>query len=243
MVHKVFSQTDTVSNKQWTCQLRNSRCLAFTKNKVGGQPRQCNRVTFRHPFCLQHCKNYLGLTVKPSRIAGCGLVATKTFKVGDVLLPYTGQEERRADLQANGIHDLPYAFATTSGNVMNAACQRGLAAYANASLHGQHKANITTVMGIIRMPEHQHFFGPPDPQTGMCEVQTQAPSHAINPFRMKKGWKRIHVSLLQSMSGKSYPWFVCTRPISVGDEILLTYGPDTKKILQMIHSTIPSTCS
>ena len=67
----------------------------MARNRHGSGP-QCGRYSFRHPFCLQHTKEKLGVEIRPSGIHGCGLFALRTFKKGDVIVPYTGDPSSRA---------------------------------------------------------------------------------------------------------------------------------------------------
>lgn len=215
-------------NNVYVCDLENKQCLA--KNKNGSR---CKRKTFRNPFCLQHCNQHLGLTIKPSVIipgAGCGLFATRDFRVGDVLLPYTGK------LESNTGPPNPYSMTLVpSTQRINSCCLRGIAAYANNPLRNVSHANVTTIQATISSDPAwlARSFGPPDTTTGLCPVISTR-------LRREKKWKRIHPILLRCFQNQTLPWVICTRPIASGDEIFLNYRQPS--LLRMIHSTIPRSC-
>lgn len=64
---------------EFECGIVYRQCKALIRN---GRGPRCQRTTFRHPFCLQHCRQLLGLEVRPSGLpgAGCGLFAAVDFK-------------------------------------------------------------------------------------------------------------------------------------------------------------------
>jgi len=71
-------------------------------------------TTTTHPFCGQHTKEHLGVSVRKSNIpmAGLGLFAERTFKADDRIVEYSGerlttdQYDRRYDRDAMGSYGI-----------------------------------------------------------------------------------------------------------------------------------------
>lgn len=59
-----------------------------------GRNGRCQRkTTITHPYCAQHTRMVLGVSVRKSQIpnAGLGLFAEKSFKTGDYVAQYSGE--------------------------------------------------------------------------------------------------------------------------------------------------------
>ena len=80
-----------------------------------GDKGRCKRMTMiTHPFCGQHTKEHLGISVRKSNIpqAGLGLFAEKPFAIDDRIVEYsgekltTGQYDRRYDKDSMGSYGI-----------------------------------------------------------------------------------------------------------------------------------------
>jgi ribonuclease HI/exonuclease III len=102
----------------------------------------CPLVTLFHaPYCMSHAVSILGLTVKPSPIpdAGLGLFATREFAPGSHLTSYLGEILSKEQLEARYGDDsftAPYAVSVSTNIFIDAACFRGIGAYANGARNG-----------------------------------------------------------------------------------------------------------
>lgn len=216
----------------------------------GGDGQQCRRRTFRHPFCSQHGARPFGVTVRRSRVHGCGLFAVRAFRAGEVMLPYTG--ETRAVLQQPvdpGLGERtgsPYAFAharppaedrradTLPGRgrtlLVDAACSRGWAAYANHSDH----PNVQATAAVLEGPESP-AWGPTDPSSGLRRVLPRRGS-----AYHRSGWRYIPALFVDRFQKKNTVWLSAVRNIAAGEEILLDYGDP--EVLRVRHRTAPLPC-
>lgn len=224
----------------FTCALEITRCVAH--NQRDG--RRCRRRTVRHPFCLSHARSLCGVTVGRSPIAGCGLFATRPLAVGDVIVPYTGEEFRDVwDLQRRqGRRGTPFAMGLSQGRIVEASCRRGLGAYINQPRpRGDGGANVAAVQLTLNWPADARCFGPADRRTGLCPVRSVRELRAGNRF-WAKGWRRVPEQLLlrRRFRHRSYVWLVVRRAVPAGGELLLRYNdPD---VLRVSHRTVPSVC-
>lgn len=115
-----------------------SRCV-----HVGDKGR-CKRMTvITHPFCGQHTREHLGVTVAKSNIAkaGLGLFAEKVFNVEDRIVEYSGEKlttdqfDRRYDKDNMG----SYGIMLSEKHVIDARkSNSGVARYA-CDYHGSGK--------------------------------------------------------------------------------------------------------
>ena len=122
----------TFTQGAFTCPLELTRCVATTRAGT-----RCRRRSFRHPLCMQHLWS-VGLDLRPSPIHGCGLFATRPFRKGDVLLPYTGTRHLSQSVMLPGSParnrasgpipalqnrtESPYAFQVAGGQVSGVLC-------------------------------------------------------------------------------------------------------------------------
>jgi len=100
-------------------------------------------TTVTHPFCSQHTREHLGVTVQKSNIpkAGLGLFAEKMFNVDDRIVEYSGEKlttaqyDRRYDKDAMG----SYGIQLSESYVLDARkSNSGVARYA-CDYHGSKK--------------------------------------------------------------------------------------------------------
>ncbi|MDA4132455.1 MAG: SET domain-containing protein [Thaumarchaeota archaeon] len=85
---------------------------------------------------MTHATSLLGLTVRPSPIAGLGLFATRDFPPRSHLTPYLGEVLTKAQLDARYGDDFftaPYAVEVSSNIFVDSACLRGIGSYANGA--------------------------------------------------------------------------------------------------------------
>lgn len=124
------------------CRLQCMRCKAET---VTGE--RCSRTTcLSLPFCWQHLKYFTHLKILPTTlfknntpVAGLGLFAddasanpNPVFKPGDIITSYIGQRRSQEETDKDyGDCVAPYALKTSSNVVIDAACLRSVAAFAN----------------------------------------------------------------------------------------------------------------
>lgn len=227
----------------FSCPLKSTRCLARTK---GRHPQRCSRVTFRHPFCLQHSQIHMGVDIRLSRIpnAGCGLFAHRNIRRGDIVGPYTGDmfPNMAALLAARSGHTTVYTMQTGAhGRMVDGACVRGVIAYANEPRRTIDHANLKRFTTTIRATQRA-LFGPEDPNTAMCAVLTPTQCGRANPFHAL-GWRRIPaVFLTSAFMDQSHVWLMASRDIVMGDELLLLYRSGGA-LTATIHSTMPRPCA
>lgn len=135
------------------CDLMCARCQFRTRD--GNRVRQCSRNNCRYlPFCWQHMQMLYKIKVARTELRDAngerypflGLFACATelpegeilFQRGQAIIPYIGerltQRETDARYDVDGVeHTGPYALSTPQrrDRVLDAACVRGSAAYAN----------------------------------------------------------------------------------------------------------------
>jgi hypothetical protein len=133
-----FSYQETApGGKSFACNLLCERCAATT-----ARGSQCSRTTCKvHPYCHSHLKSVMGLVVRPSGVsadAGDGLFAVRNFERGDLISVYYGEKLSQAKTSSRyGDEDTTGPYAVTSNlnprsrTVIDAACVRSAAAYAN----------------------------------------------------------------------------------------------------------------
>ena len=242
MVHFFSQAAATAQSPPFRCALKTSRCMA--RNRHGSGPR-CGRLSFRHPFCLQHTREKLGVEVRLSRIYGCGLFAIRTFEKGDVIVPYTGDTSSCAIMwQTQQRTGSPYGIALAGGQWVDAACLRGLGAYINGSTRNRGQAaNVHMTQAKFDLPVDEYLFGPKDPHTELRTLTVpnrQRKPFVTNRLYQLKGWRRIPADLVRVMSGVSHMWLVAKHRIVPGEELLLDYGNNV--INRYIHQTTPLPC-
>ena len=93
---------------------------------------QCKRTTCKYGgMCYQHTRKTYGVLVKTSKIpnSGSGLFATRDFKRGDLIVPYTGKLLSMEEYeQKEGF----YALSLTKDHVVDAeSTQSSVGRYAN----------------------------------------------------------------------------------------------------------------
>lgn len=163
MPRQFYQSASGAQERDFHCTLINSRCLA--RNRNGRQ--QCARRSFRHPFCMLHTKEKLGVEVRSSRVHGCGLFALRVFEKGDVIIPYTGQTTDRARMvQTQHRNGSPYGVALAGGVWVDSSCLRGLGAYINSPTRSSGRtANVHMMQAQFNIPTDERLFLPEDPQT------------------------------------------------------------------------------
>jgi hypothetical protein len=121
----------------FTCQLHCERC----QGRRADGTRCTRRVCMGLQHCWQHTVRDLHLRIKPSGMAGAGkglfaesrdhLEHEWVFRPGDKIVKYYGDvlTEEQVD-HRYGEGTAPYAW-TVGQNVVDAACRRGIAAFAN----------------------------------------------------------------------------------------------------------------
>jgi len=140
---------------EFQCTLQSRQCIALTSK---GQ--QCRRKLSKGlPVCWFHLKQVFHIIIKPSTIAaaGTGMFACDpegrrhqvVFRKGDVICPYVGtvltktalnrRYGRPADITA------PYSTGGLRNTVIDAACVRGAAAYANDARNERNNAILATM--------------------------------------------------------------------------------------------------
>lgn len=120
---------------RFTCNLECRQCQGTTK--AGND---CRRNTCKSlPYCHQHLKSELGLFIDTSTIrnAGNGLFTYTARRANEYLAPYIGKLLSVNQLnEMYGNHIAPYAVRVSGvsdddGVYLDAACARGIAAFAN----------------------------------------------------------------------------------------------------------------
>lgn len=210
------------------CQIEEAKCVI----------ENCNTVSSLHPFCPWHLRHYLGLVVRKSKIpgAGCGLFSTRRFLKGDVLVPYTGRRSTFKEARQEKLpRVLPYALRTWRNRFIDASCTRGAAAYINGRYGNRGQSNVYFTSGIIHMRTLRRFFSRATGDNGMCAVMKKKYSRYY-----KKGWRRIHQTLLEYFTDEYNGWVVAERNIPAHTEIIANYRND--KLFTMDHVTTPSPC-
>ena len=120
----------TFQNETFACKLRCDRCTYFKPNN-----QRCkNRVCYGYPTCWQHTIAHWGVRRRPSTTPGNGdgLFTTLDRNTGDWICPYLGEmiSFNCFDQRYPGVTNAPYAV-DNGGDVIDAACQRGIAASSN----------------------------------------------------------------------------------------------------------------
>ena len=221
------------------CTLRRKRCLAPIRG------RQCARVGYHIPFCLQHARVHMGVDVRASTIpgAGLGLFARRAHRKGDVIGPYTGERFRNVtELQTARGGVIPvYAYRGHGGWVVDASCERGLLAYVNEATGRGRRNNLTGREQTIRWGphgNHRKLFGPADPVSGLCPVLPRSACGRRNRF-WETGWRRIPAVFLRPpFVNTGYLWLAVTRDVPASTELLWSYRSGGVH-RSVTHKTLP----
>lgn len=157
--------TKTKPAHQFQCNLKCQRCEAKTSSG-----KQCTRkVCMGLTRCWSHTRSDLHLAVKPSTIpnAGKGLFAIRTkkkglspdelkkpiFKTNDKIAPYVAEAVSRQVLDDRYAHyTSPYALSVGEGKntrLLDAACERGIASFANSKPASSSNAKFTKNGNIV----------------------------------------------------------------------------------------------
>lgn len=106
---------------------------------------ECTMQTIYHPYCLDHCMDYFGVTVLPSTIpgAGLGLFAVRPFAKGDCICVYSGEQLTAAQLNARyGEETAVYVLQITKDLYIDAiALDSGMGRFANSAYKTTKKNN------------------------------------------------------------------------------------------------------
>lgn len=231
MVH-TYSQVHP--NGVFTCDLKIKRCLAKNQNNS-----QCHRKSFRHPVCLQHARTLLGIEIRSSNTAGCGLFATRVFHIGDAICPYTGDifddlsHMQRVQNRAGSPYAVGFVNSRKATNIRDASCLRSFAAYANAPTRNRTNANAIFKQCTLNNSDMKTIDG----LRGRANRWLVPNSNHLSA----KGFKSFPVGLTSRMTGP-YMWIRASKNINVGDEIFINYGLETSEILRVTHRTDPQPC-
>lgn len=123
------------------CRLQCKQCAAKSKNGKRCRLRTCYTL----PYCHIHSKSIAHVTIAESTVpdSGYGLFAwnpkagtANVFDVGDVIIPYDGEiiTKQQLDQRYGDDEIAPYALErekTDPPDFIDAACERGLGAFAN----------------------------------------------------------------------------------------------------------------
>jgi hypothetical protein len=127
-----------VGDTHFTCLLHCEQCQGRRANGT----RCTRRVCMGLQHCWQHAIGELKLRIKPSTMQGAGkglFVQSRehehhewVFRPGDKIVKYYGDviTEEQAD-HRYGEGTAPYGWEVGQGRVVDAACRRGIAAFAN----------------------------------------------------------------------------------------------------------------
>jgi hypothetical protein len=194
------------------------------------------RESYLRPFCLHHARARLGLDVRRSPLHGYGLFAERDFAAGDAVVLYHGRRHRRLTDET-----FPYAVRLSGrgGGVIDAACRRGIAAYANCPTGRGRTGNVHMIQAAVSPAAAARMLTGADTDGWVAPVRH-------SPL-WRHGVRRLPVALLELIRGeddddddRSPLWFVARRPIRRGEEILVSYGPHRRAIVAADHGTTPA---
>lgn len=221
---------------QRTPRRRRRRPVWWTTTLVGqpcGYQHRCARLTYLHPFCAHHARRQLGIEVRPSRIHGRGLFATRPFRYGDAIVPYVAERFPDEDAAFRGRPLSPFAFRLRLGpagiRYDDATALRGYAACVNSPPPGvpanaiARQATLTAAMVARWATAH-----PEDAADAWVVVRGH---------RRLPGWRRVPRVLLDRFRGSTLIWLVASRTIPPGAEILCRYHDDGQ-LLALDHATV-----
>lgn len=139
MAHLVFASNN------FQCHLFCAQCDFILSNG----DRCKRRVCLGSPTCWQHNIKRYGVKTKQSTIvnAGKGLFATEMIRKGDWICPYKGEIisddcliSRYDSLDLDGERTAPYTVADGDRLIVDAACKRGIGAFANTNVNRSGKS-------------------------------------------------------------------------------------------------------
>lgn len=149
------SKGDNLKEPRFKCKLKSVQCEGHTK-----QGKECKRmVVMGTPWCWSHLLSERDLRIAKSRIqdAGLGLFASTSreikepnrikenlmFKVKDKIVEYTGELITKEQQQERyGSKTASYALGSSKG-VLDSACERGVASFANTKPFAQCNARFS----------------------------------------------------------------------------------------------------
>jgi hypothetical protein len=207
----------------FSCPLQCERCIGQT---VSGK--RCGRRScIGTPFCWTHAQQLLGVQVKSYPGMGKGLMAVRkgrakakaagsaaaarevVFQKGDFLMPYFGEvlsaeEYDRRYVQGTEDSLAEYVIEDGAGRFVDAACQRSLPGLAN------------TIM--TKAARTDPALAPLDGQPIKYISSVLTGTNTKFTVRTKAhDWHGIQIPAKSA-------WFVATKPIREGDQILAYYG-------------------
>ena len=187
-----------------------------TRARLSIQCINCPAMTETPPCCLECTNRCLGDTIKRTPHPGCGLLATRQFKVGDVIVPYLGlvrdckKAEGQSGYTAEIVHDKRYIDATLL---------HGLSSFPNDS-------NRPDVNTRLRTFNKDRF---PFKST-------------LRSYR-GKGKPSFPVVLQKPLFlGFQYPWIIARTKIKPGTEREMDYGQEAYDINNLRQVAFPFFC-
>lgn len=170
------------------------------------------------------------------------MFATKAFHKGDALIHYTGKRFdneshlRRVQRRPHS----PYAvmYRTSKVNeILDASCERSLAAYANAPARGTaaNRSNVAFVQCTLNDSDRKNI--------GTQRLAGGTDDRWMVPAKnhLKSKFRSFPLGVASQVEGP-HVWLRASGPILPGDEILVNYGGNTKNILEISHKTSPPLC-
>ena len=153
-----FYESNQDQDPRFSCKLQSQRCVSA---KASGKGRCGNKTVMGVPVCWIHLLKDHKLRIAKSRIAeaGKGLFATKSrsinpnpqrtaenlvFRRDEKIIEYVG-DRIDGDEMANryGNQTAPYSLETKKDHIVDAACKRGAAAFANHKPFAQANARFS----------------------------------------------------------------------------------------------------
>lgn len=205
----------------FTCAIECLQCRGKT-----AEGRRCSRTScIGTPFCWTHAQKLLGLKVADYPGLGKGIMAVKRsgrsrpgqgqgpreviFKKGEFIMPYIGEmltpeEYNRRYVDGNEDSLAEYVIEDGEGRHVDGACKRRLPALANTVL-GKKQRVATELPPMDGAPIR--YLSSVLAGTN-CKFTVRTASHQ---------WHGIQVPAKSA-------WFIATKPIREGDQILAYYG-------------------
>ena len=176
----------------------------------------CSNMTETPPCCLQCTAQYLGLTIKQTSL-GCGLFATRNFKIGDVIVPYLGLVSPDRPVQS------AYTVQVSKKRYIDATLLRGLGSFVNHS--GYSSSNVYACLATFQA---NHFS--PVQRDGRTLMQNRKEASFPSVLQM------------DPFVGFQHYWLVARKRIDKDTELKINYGTEAGAINRLMHKTMPPFC-
>ena len=169
-----FYESGQELDPRFSCTLQSQRCVA---TKGNGQGRCGNKTVMGVPVCWVHLLKDHKLRIAKSRIAeaGKGLFATKSrtinpnpqrtaenlvFRREEKIIEYVGDQINEQEMgRRYGNKTGPYALETRRDHIVDAACKRAAAAFANHKPFAQANARFSrSPDGKIYIRATKHIY-------------------------------------------------------------------------------------